>query len=164
MDSQHRDTPTLVNNTIVDNDVYGVVGGLPTIVNCIVWGHLDDLGCAGEPGELLGRQRGGYDGVNHNISADPEFVDPSVGDYHLSPASPAIDAGDTSQPGLPATDIDGEARIMGVAVDMGADEFRQYAVFLPVITRTQDSPLVIDRPVEAGWRRYPRAHLRSAPQ
>ena len=125
-----------------------MIGGLPTIVNCIVWGQLDDLDAPVSQVSYSDVSEAAYDGVNHNILADPEFVDPTLGDYHLSPASPAIDAGDTSQPGLPATDIDGEARVMGAAVDMGADEYRQYAVFLPVITRTQTAPQAIDRPGE----------------
>jgi hypothetical protein len=41
----------------------------------------------------------------------------------LLPGSPAIDAGDSSAPGLPATDQRGLARIVGNAVDIGAYEF-----------------------------------------
>jgi len=37
------DQPTLVNNTVADNNTYGIRNGAPTIVNCIVWGHTDDL-------------------------------------------------------------------------------------------------------------------------
>ena len=38
------------------------------------------------------------------ISVDPLFVDPLAGDYHLAPASPAIDAGDQAG----CTDLDGQ--------------------------------------------------------
>ena len=78
-------------------------------------------------------------GISGNISADPLFVDPSNGDYHLQPGSPAIDAGDNTAPRLlqeqdlhllrPDTDFDGDYRILdgdgdGVAVvDIGVDEF-----------------------------------------
>jgi nitrous oxidase accessory protein NosD len=68
-------------------------------------------------------------GVDGNISADPLFVSPGSGvNYHLALPSPAVDAGDSAAPGLPASDIDGQPRILdgngdGVAyVDMGADE------------------------------------------
>ena len=51
---------------------------------------------------------------------DPQFVDPRNGNFELRDDSPAIDAG-TSRGGLPARDIDGDARVVG-AVDIGAQE------------------------------------------
>jgi predicted outer membrane repeat protein len=69
-----------------------------------------------------------------NLSADPCFVDmvyPSgpattpAGDYHLLAGSPCIDAGDPAfiaQPG--EIDMDGNPRVQGVAVDMGAYELK----------------------------------------
>lgn len=54
---------------------------------------------------------------------DPLLVDPDGGDYHLAAQSPCINAGDGSLPGIPAVDIDGEARVWGGQVDIGADEF-----------------------------------------
>ena len=57
------------------------------------------------------------------INVDPLFVDPAMGDYHLSAGSPCIDAGDPNFVALPGeTDIDGEARVQGAAVDLGSDE------------------------------------------
>lgn len=56
-----------------------------------------------------------------NLDADPLFV--GGGDLHLGTGSPAIDAGDNSF--LPAgliTDLDGNPRIVGGTVDMGAYE------------------------------------------
>ena len=66
---------------------------------------------------------------NGNISADPLFMDEWNEDYQLSLASPAIDAGDTTVEGLPATDITGNNRIVDgylntiALVDLGAYEF-----------------------------------------
>ncbi|HET7421267.1 MAG TPA: right-handed parallel beta-helix repeat-containing protein [Candidatus Dormibacteraeota bacterium] len=60
---------------------------------------------------------------NFNISADPAFT--GARDYHLSPGSPAIDAGNNAAPSLPPTDLDGKPRISGSAVDQGAYEFQQ---------------------------------------
>ncbi|MBK8267364.1 MAG: right-handed parallel beta-helix repeat-containing protein [Planctomycetes bacterium] len=74
-----------------------------------------------------------------SIDVDPQFVDfgdwddngtPDIeddffvpGDYHLLPASPCIDAADPNLvPSGGESDIDGEARLMGCHVDIGADE------------------------------------------
>ncbi len=57
------------------------------------------------------------------ILEDPLFVDPGSGNYHLQSGSPCMDRGNDSAPGIPAFDIDGDARIVGAAVDLGVDEF-----------------------------------------
>jgi hypothetical protein len=62
-------------------------------------------------------------GTSGNISADPRFF--AAGDFHLQGTSPAIDAGNSGAPSLPATDLDGKPRISGVAVDQGVYEFQQ---------------------------------------
>jgi len=70
------------------------------------------------------------------IHADPVFVEPGGDDYHLSSDSPCIDAGTTAvpdPPGLPITDFEGDPRISDAAPDIGADEFRQRRIFLPLV-------------------------------
>ncbi|MGN7917877.1 proprotein convertase P-domain-containing protein [Lysobacter sp. 22409] len=68
-------------------------------------------------------------GINGNLSADPLFVAPTIGNYHIAAGSPAVDAGATAD-FLPETDIDGEKRVIdgngdGVrTVDIGADELK----------------------------------------
>ena len=57
----------------------------------------------------------------HDISADPLLVDPAHGDFHLSPGSPCIDAGDPVH--YPGTDFEGDPRPQGPAPDIGADEY-----------------------------------------
>ena len=58
------------------------------------------------------------------------FANAAAGDYHLTPASPAVDAG-AAVAGAPSTDLDGNARQVGAAVDIGCYEFdtaRPYVV------------------------------------
>ncbi len=51
---------------------------------------------------------------------DPDFVD----GYHLSSSSPCINAGDSATPFLPPFDFDGNSRIEGEFVDIGAFEYQ----------------------------------------
>jgi Big-like domain-containing protein len=68
-------------------------------------------------------------GTDGNISADPQFANPTQGDYHLQVGSPSIDAGDNTALNLPDTDLDGDPRILDgdgdgtSTIDMGVDEF-----------------------------------------
>lgn len=55
---------------------------------------------------------------------DPMFMDVATGDLRLGSSSPAIDAGDaTFLPAYQTEDLDGNPRILGVEVDLGAYEF-----------------------------------------
>ena len=58
-----------------------------------------------------------------NINENPDFVDPASLDFRLQGDSPAIDAGDTDAPSLPATDFAENPRINNGETDMGALEF-----------------------------------------
>lgn len=53
---------------------------------------------------------------------DPQFVNPAIGDFHLHPTSPAIDAADPTA--TLATDFDGVSRPQGPARDLGAFEHK----------------------------------------
>ena len=82
----------------------------------------------------LGSPYGGYwpdqTGEHGNTSADPLFIDPSAGDYHLQNGSPCIDVGRNHVPGLANYDFDGNPRIVdgsGIGraiIDLGAYEFQ----------------------------------------
>ena len=57
-----------------------------------------------------------------NLAVDPMFVDPSLGNLHLKPGSPAQRAADPSSDltGLAARDLDGDVRV--APADIGADQ------------------------------------------
>ena len=81
----------------------------------------------------------------NNLSADPLFVAPidpagaptTAGNLRLRVGSPAINAGNNAvaSPALPATDRDGNPRIVGGAVDIGAYERLIFTVNLPLVRR-----------------------------
>jgi len=65
------------------------------------------------------------DATWHNISCDPQFAyanDPNNVHYHLLPTSPCIDKGNPALSYTDQVDLDREIRLMGAAVEMGADE------------------------------------------
>jgi hypothetical protein len=68
--------------------------------------------------------------VNGNpLTGNPNFVNPLIGDYHLGPSSAAIDQASGH---WVSDDIDRQARPIGPASDIGADETRRYQLFLPL--------------------------------
>ena len=144
---------SLLNSTLSENTAVESGGGIWTegnsgaIANSILWANSD----AGGQDESAQVHADGpvfvdyscieglrsFPGVG-NIDADPLFVDPVSGDYHLSPGSPCIDAADnTAVPKGIVTDLDGGPRFVddlgtpdtgnadcvNPIVDMGAYEF-----------------------------------------
>ena len=129
-------SPTITNCTISDNMASADGGAIycrddssPTVVNTIIWGDT----AGGSPDEIylfpsehhpssitvsFSDIDRGWEGTG-NIDADPLFV--GGGDYHLTTASPCIDAG--TGDGAPDEDIDGDPRPRGCGHDIGADEF-----------------------------------------
>ncbi|MEA2272106.1 MAG: hexosaminidase [Solirubrobacteraceae bacterium] len=55
------------------------------------------------------------------------FLDPAGRNYHLRGNAPVIDQGGIPEGGESDRDVDGEARVIGVASDLGADEFLNHA-------------------------------------
>jgi len=127
--------PRIINCTFSGNYVppwggagsalYNRSGSCPTLTNCILWGdsRAEIWNVEGSTVVITYSDvQGGWVGEG-NIDADPLFVDALNDDYHVLPGSPCIDAGTNNPPGgLPETDLDGNPRIMGYAVDMGAYE------------------------------------------
>ena len=103
-----------------------------TAVNCILWNNTAAaLPIAVSVTMTYSDVQGGATGVG-NISADPLFVNAAAGNFHLMANSPCINAGTaTALPSgvtLPATDFDGNSRIVGSAPDMGAFEYGTIAL------------------------------------
>lgn len=130
----------IVNNTLVtgplagvrvDSNLDGSSGNTVTgvnIANTIFVGPTKDV--TGPEDEIAGEitpaqvtfsltKVPGFAGVNGNVSGDPKFVNPAVGDFHIQTGSPAINAGTAD--GAPRTDLDCRQRVG--APDIGAFEF-----------------------------------------
>lgn len=79
-------------------------------------------------GPLYGGTCTDQTGTFGNISANPLFLNPSASDFHLTAASPAIDAGNNSAWYLPQKDFDGNPRQQDFSgknypvIDLGAYE------------------------------------------
>ena len=64
-----------------------------------------------------------------NLNADPLFMDPGAGDFHLPYNSPCRDSGSSAGVSLPSHDFEGDPRITDTQVDMGADEFHTHLYY-----------------------------------
>jgi hypothetical protein len=122
--------PTIVNNTFADQVMtIGFVETTRFYNNILAGGlHCDPSYTPTPPvlaynnADFLTGSCSSAIGTNGNISADPMFVSVAAGDYHLQPSSPSVDAGTNGAPFLPSSDLDGDPRIVGVAVDQGVYE------------------------------------------
>jgi hypothetical protein len=117
---------TIVGNTAeVGGGIYCAELDEVAIADCIVRSNRASRGpqISATPSVSYSNIEGHWQGLG-NINADPLFMDPGSGDYHLSIGSPCIDAGDPQYIPYPGqADLDNEPRVMGLRVDMGADEY-----------------------------------------
>lgn len=77
-------------------------------------------------------------GTNGNISLDPLLVDTS----HLASTSPCIDAGDNTMAPAGSLDLDGQMRIAGLRVDIGADEYGSARPFTLFLSLQAEGPML----------------------
>jgi len=111
-----------ISNSLFYNNKKNNVGAIPftyttlCFSNCLI--HLNN------PDELNKYITRCPLGPGNLIDIDPLLIDTAAGNFHLSPCSPAVDAGSnaaTLAAGL-LTDLDGAPRIQNGRVDMGAYE------------------------------------------
>jgi len=126
----------ITNNTIAWNSSYGVQcnpypytpTSCATIINSIIWYHGTDLSTNIAPSYSDYQSGGPASGGDHNIHVVPSFVNADDNNFHLLAASPCVNVGDNTaavSAGL-TTDFDGQDRIIGGIVDMGADEVSDF--------------------------------------
>jgi hypothetical protein len=123
-----EDAAVVLTNTILVSHTVGitVTAGSTATLEGTLWGS----------GSWANSTNWGGDGdifaSTPNIWGDPAFVDPDGGDYHIGPDSAARNAGVNA--GV-TEDIDGDTRPQGSGYDIGADEFRQRYIYLPLVAK-----------------------------
>jgi len=136
-------TGSLTNCTLSGNSaINGGGANSATLRNCIVYfnhgasgveysaGTLDY--CCTTPQPALG---------SGNIASDPLFLDTAGANFHLRTNSPCINAGNNGFL-LSATDLEGNPRIVGGVVDMGAYEF-QGAVAPSILSQPAGQAVIV---------------------
>jgi hypothetical protein len=123
------------NSAAEDGGAYGGAAG--TLHNSIRFGNYHSGLCedCDSPGRLVG----------DNWFGDPLFVDLAANNLRLRPDSPCINAGNNAYE-FGTTDLDGNPRIAGGNVDIGAYEYQ----FHPPVVIARVSPLFAISPGETN--------------
>jgi len=140
--------------------IYNRYHSTAEVTNCILWGDIPDEiydDATSWAAVTYSDVHGGWPGEG-NIDISPLFVDAGAGDFRLNWYSPCVDAGDNSAPGLPATDLDGNPRVIdgdgdgNSVVDMGVYELEPglFKVGLGTLAVTVEPNEVID--AGAKWK------------
>jgi len=165
---------TITNNTVTGNTANNNGGGIycfkdssPRIANTILWdngapsGRAIWIGTSADPVDLTisySDVEGGKSSchVDPNctlnwgtgmIDADPLFLDPANGDFHIPFDSHCRSAGDRNAPNLPDTDFEGDPRTGLFAFpDIGADEFHTHFYVNGIVSSGSNATGVI-----IGW-------------
>lgn len=122
-------------------------GGSLTAVNTLIADNGPNQQCGGDvPLTSLGHNLDGHNGCNFNQTTDLTYTDPQLDTFAqvtgtpnfvttltFFASSPALDAGSSAH--CPTTDSRGTTRPKGAGCDIGAYEFDNYRVYLPMMTR-----------------------------
>jgi hypothetical protein len=104
----------VMTGNVVDNNLYLAAGGGSN--GTWIWKNVTY-------NTFVDYQAGSGNDANGLVGIDPLFVSTATPDLHLQSTSPAIDRGQAVTQSGPF-DIDGQARVQGAAIDIGADEVR----------------------------------------
>jgi len=148
----YSSTLKMINCTIVNNSASRLGGGIffmmsskATIANTIIWGNsatnggnqgwIDDAGTVVKLFNCCRSDNPTDGGGDHGpievdpIFAPPDFRDPSNKDFRLNPGSYCFDKGNRFLlPDGVTTDLDGNPRVSGINVDIGAYELKAVRV------------------------------------
>jgi subtilisin-like proprotein convertase family protein len=166
---------TIVNNSATNGGAfYAPTNNSPEFKNCIIRGntatqngpqfYLTDQ--ASQPTVYNSNVQGGNSAFftngnfylatyQNNIDQNPIFINPSAGsgtffdgtvaNWRLQSSSPCINAG-ISIGNNPSTDIDGNTRTQGLAIDMGAYEINSLCINPTIPIFTQMGPYCLNSP------------------
>ena len=141
---------TLENCTIADNFVNSsddgtvqIASSKAIVTNCIVYGNANTTGINPDfrSAANLGRvfttcSRALVDGERGNLTTNPQFADSAANDYSLRIVSKCVDAGGAplaaGDPNSGRTDLAGNPRLVGAAVDLGCYEQQTAIADAPV--------------------------------
>jgi hypothetical protein len=104
----------VMTGNVVNSNMYFAVGGGTN--GTWIWKNVTYT-------TFAAYQSGSGNDANGLVGVDPLLASTVTPDLHLQTASPAIDRGE-SLPVSGTLDIDGQARVQGAAIEIGADEVR----------------------------------------
>ncbi len=159
---------TITNNTITNNGSSGLLAQYDNtiidITNSLIWGNSGDdiyfwplslstINISHSDVGQVAINSGNYNDDGTNLNTAPLFVDSANGNHHLSHSSPLINMGDNSAVSAIPTDFEGDPRIIDGAVDIGADEYRDWIAI--AVGYTHSIALKSDGSLWSwGWNEY----------
>ena len=146
-DGVNNSSGKFTNCSIVNNTNMGIYSESGTFTNCILWGNpsneyignLGVLSYSATSAVLTGTGNITLASSN-SATSGPHFVNPSTGDFHLATGSPCINTG-LSSANITTTDFEGNQRIVGSSIDMGAYERGLYVNVNVTVNGSDAKPL-----------------------